>query len=101
MLILVTPTTDVRLLPHNLQWQGRDVFLQQDPLLRRLRQQTLQHRPDLLDSLPLDTPGLYTLVGGRQVGKSTLLKQVMQRLLVSKRVSPTRLAYVTCELFAD
>jgi predicted AAA+ superfamily ATPase len=101
MLILMSPSADPRLLAHNLQWQGREAFLQQDPLLRRLRQQSLQHAPALIERLPLGIPGIYTLVGGRQVGKSTLLKQAMQRLLVGKRAAPTQLAYVTCEPFAD
>lgn len=101
MLILMTPSADPRLLAHNLQWHGREAFLQQDPLLRRLRQQPLQHSPALLDKLPLELPGIYTLVGGRQVGKSTLLKQAMRRLLVRNRAAPTQLAYVTCEPFAD
>src|SRR5215510_11149316 len=92
---------DARLLPHNLQWQGRDAFLQQDPTLRRLRQQPLQHRPALLAELPLDMPGLYTLIGGRQVGKSTLLKQLVEWLLTRHRASPSRIAYLTCEPVRD
>jgi predicted AAA+ superfamily ATPase len=92
---------DARLLPHNLQWQGRDAFLQQDPTLRRLRQQPLQHRPALLTELPLDTPGLYTLIGGRQVGKSTLLKQLIEWLLTRHRAAPSRVAYLTCEPVRD
>jgi predicted AAA+ superfamily ATPase len=92
---------DARLSPHNLQWQGVQLFLQQDPVLRRLRDNPLVSEPDLLERLPLEIPGIYTLVGGRQVGKSTLLKQVMQRLLQRERVAPERLAYVTCEPFVD
>lgn len=94
-------TTDPRLLPHNLQWQGRGLFLEQDPSLRRLRANALVDEPDLLSRLPLHTPGIYTLVGGRQVGKSTLLKQLMQRLLEKDRVRPEAIAYVTCEPFVD
>lgn len=92
---------DPRLLPHNLQWQGRDLFLEQDPTLRRLRANPLIDEPDLLARLPLHTAGIYTLVGGRQVGKSTLVKQLMQRLLAKDRVQPEAIAYVTCEPFVD
>src|SRR3970040_1084499 len=91
---------DPRLIQHNLQWQGPRVFLQPDPTLRRLRANPLVPEPELLARLPLETPGIYTLVGGRQVGKSTLLKQVMQRLLEA-RVVPAGIAYVTCEPFGD
>jgi predicted AAA+ superfamily ATPase len=98
---VVNEARDVRLLPHNLQWQGRGAFLAQDPTLRRLREQPLQHRSGLVEELALDTPGLYTLVGGRQVGKSTLLKQLVQWLLTQRRASPERIAYVTCEPIRD
>lgn len=91
---------DPRLLPHNLQWQGEKQFRQQDPALRRLQQNALVHEPALLEQMPVRTPGVYTLVGGRQVGKSTMLKQLMQRLLADG-VDPERMAYVTCELFVD
>lgn len=91
---------DPRLIPHNLQWQGSAEFLQQDPALKGLRQLPLRHEPELLAQLPLRTPGIYTLVGGRQVGKSTLLKQLMQQLLATE-VDPLCVAYVTCELFVD
>jgi hypothetical protein len=88
-------------MPHNLQWQGRDVFLQQDPTLRRLEQQPLRHTPAVLREIPLSLPGLYTLVGGRQVGKSTLIKQIMARLLSIHREAANRVAYVTCEPIQD
>jgi len=91
---------DPRLLPHNLQWQGREVFLASDPTLRRLRSNVFVFEAALVRELPLHTPGIYTLVGGRQVGKSTLLKQVMARLL-EEGTAPERIAYVTCEPFVD
>lgn len=91
---------DARLLPHNLHWQGRDFFLAGDPTLQRLRAHAFVHRPALLDALPRTTPGIYTLVGGRQVGKSTLLKQLMAELLAAG-TAPERIAYVTCEPFVD
>lgn len=92
--------TDPRLLPHNLQWQGAAVFLAQDPTLQRMRDQPFAYRSPLLDALPHDLPGIYTLVGGRQVGKSTLCKQFLAERLQAG-VAPERLAYVTCEPFVD
>lgn len=91
---------DARLLPHNLHWQGREAFLAHDPTLGRMRSNLLLYEAPLVRDLPLRTAGIYTLVGGRQVGKSTLLKQVMERLLTDG-VAPERIAYVTCEPFAD
>ncbi len=92
--------SDARLLPHNLHWQDAASFAERDPTLVRMRNQPFVFRPTLLDALPHDTPGIYTLVGGRQVGKSTLCKQFLADRLASG-VAPQRLAYVTCEPFVD
>lgn len=92
--------SDPRLLPHNLHWQGAASFPERDPTLLRMRSQPYVFRPWLLDALPHDTPGIYTLVGGRQVGKSTLCKQFLAERLAAG-VAPERLAYVTCEPFVD
>lgn len=91
---------DPRLLPHNLQWQDQQLFLQSDPALRRLQQNPFKYEPGLLVQMPVRIPGVYTLVGGRQVGKSTLLKQLMRRLL-AEGVEGQRMTYVTCEPFVD
>jgi len=71
-----------------------------DPQLRRLRTARLIHESALLDELPAAEPGIYTLGGGRQVGKTTLLKQWMARLLV-RRVQPERIGFLTGELIDD
>ena len=91
---------DPRLQPHNLHWLEASTFAERDPTLVRMRSQPFVFRPALLDRLPHDTPGIYTLVGGRQVGKSTLCKQFLADRLAAG-VAPQRLAYVTCEPFVD
>ena len=93
---------DDRWLVHNLHWDGGAVELRaRDPQFRRLQRQPLVHRPALLDRLPRGAPGIYTLGGGRQVGKTTLLKQLIESLLIDDGVAPERVAYVTGELFRD
>lgn len=91
---------DSRLLPHNLHWNASRSFAQVDPTLRKLKDAPLVGEAALLEVLPLRIPGIYTLVGGRQVGKSTLCKQAMQRLL-SAGENPERIGYLTCEPFRD
>lgn len=91
---------DIRFLPHNTHLESPKAFIKQDPHLRQLSKQTLVHRSRLLDRIPRDTPGIYTMSGGRQTGKTTLLKQLMAELLES-HVSPERIAYMTGELIDD
>jgi len=91
---------DYRFLPHNQHWQSPDDFASLDPNLRILSQLPLVHEPSLLRRLPLGTPGIYILTGGRQIGKTTLLKQWMRQLLAS-HVHPDSIAYITGELIDD
>lgn len=92
---------DLRFLPHNRHLESPAAFVREDPHLRRLRGQPLVHRSPLLGRLPRREPGIYTLGGGRQVGKTTLLKQWMAELLDEGAVLPARLAYLTGELIDD
>lgn len=91
---------DPRLSIHNLHQESLEAFLAGDPHLRRLRGLPLVWEDPLLQQLPADAPGIYTLGGARQVGKSTLLKQWMKSLL-ERGVSPTAVTYLTAEIADD
>jgi len=91
---------DVRFFPHNIHLEDPKAFVKRDPHLRQLQNQPLVHRSYLLDELPMEKPGIYTIGGGRQVGKTTLMKQWMAELLQSG-VAPERIAYLTGELIDD
>jgi len=90
---------DPRFSPHNRHRDGLDSFLNLDPHLERLGSQPLVHHSPLLDALPSE-PGIYSVTGGRQVGKSTLLKQRMAALLRAS-IQPRQIAYFTAELIDD
>ncbi len=91
---------DIRFSPHNSHHDDPERFAQSDPHLRRLNTQPLVYRSSLLDIFPIENPGIYTLGGGRQVGKTTLMKQWMAHLL-HLRVIPDHIAYITGELIDD
>lgn len=91
---------DSRFLPHNLHQIDPQRFAELDPQLRQLQQQTFVHRPYLLEQLLNTGPGIYTLGGGRQIGKSTLLKQWMAALL-ARKVAPAAIAFISGELIDD
>jgi len=93
-------TMDIRFSPHNTHLEDPEAFVKRDPHLRQLQQQPLVHHSQLLDQLPRQQPGIYTISGGRQIGKTTLLKQWMADLLKSG-VAPERIAYLTGELIDD
>ena len=91
---------DTRFSPHNTHLDDPDAFEARDPHLRQLRQQPLVYRSQLLEELPAHKPGIYTVGGGRQIGKTTLMKQWM-KLLLQRGVAPERIAYLTGELIDD
>lgn len=56
---------DTRFLAHNTHLEDPKHFMEHDPQLRRLKTQRYIHQPALLEILPFDVPGIYTLGGGR------------------------------------
>ncbi len=91
---------DPRFEVHNLHQSDPALFRSHDPHLRRLAMLPLPYRSPLLARLPVEREGIFTLCGGRQVGKTTLLKQWMVDLL-DRGVAPSRLAFLTGELIDD
>jgi uncharacterized protein len=91
---------DTRFATHNIHLEDPKSFLNEDPQLRRLKKQTYIYHSPIIEQIPLNIPGIYTLSGGRQVGKTTLLKQWMAKLL-SENISPESIAFFTGELIDD
>ena len=91
---------DLRFTPHNLHLEDPASFAVRDPHLRRLQDQPLIHRSNLLDRLPRSKPGIYSVGGGRQIGKTTLLKQWMAELL-QDGIAPPCIRFLTGELIDD
>lgn len=91
---------DSRLLPHNTHLDNPGAFSDSDPQLRVLKKQSLVYHSPLLEQMPRKEPGIYTLTGGRQTGKTTFLKQWMIQLIESG-VHPENIVYVTGELIDD
>lgn len=86
--------------PHNTHLDDPDRFQDLDPQLRQLQKQVYVHRPALLNQLPHLLPGIYTIGGGRQIGKTTLLKQWMADLLNGGTQPPT-IVFFSGELIGD
>ncbi len=85
---------------HNLHWQSSELFTMQDPQLCNLPKQMFTCRPLLLDQFPTVIPGIYTVSGGRQIGKTTLLKQWMLILLENGHQAES-VYFMTGELIDD
>jgi predicted AAA+ superfamily ATPase len=91
---------DTRFLPHNSHLEEPMLFTERDPQLRALKHQTYVYHSPIVKEFPFNVPGIYTLGGGRQIGKSTLLKQWMLTLL-EKGVIPEAIIFLSGELIDD
>jgi len=91
---------DPRFRSHNIHQQDVKLFSELDPNLSELKRHPLVYHFPLLNRLPKDQPGIYTITGGRQIGKTTVLKQWMADLLASG-VDPNTITYLTGELVDD
>lgn len=92
--------SDPQFIIHNSHLEGPDQFGLRDPQLRILSKQKYVYLPPLVEHLPNKIPGIYTIFGGRQIGKTTLSKQWMQYLL-RQGVQPESIVYFTGEVIVD
>ena len=85
---------------HNLHWADPATFAQRDPHLSRLQEVPLIAPYRFLEVFPVQTPGIYTLSGGRQLGKTTCLKQLML-IALQDGVKPEHVFYLACDVILD
>lgn len=91
---------DIRFQANNTHLENAAEFTNLDFNLRRLYAEPYVFKSELLARLPTETAGIYTLGGGRQIGKTTLLKQWMERLL-RNNVPPEAIFFFSGELIDD
>lgn len=91
---------DPRFIPHNYHLIDPEKFDSLDPQLLLLKKEPYTFRSSLIEQFPTEISGIYLLSGGRQIGKTTLLKQWMSHLL-SRGISPTAIAFLSGELIDD
>ena len=91
---------DINFLIHNSHIDDPDKFEVLDPHLRNLSKQAYVFNSSLITEFPSKIPGIYTLSGSRQIGKTTLLKQWMWQLLQSG-VSNKSITFLTGEIIED
>lgn len=81
-------------------WWSDPSAIDRDPNLRELAEFPFQRPLPLLEELRVDSPIVYTLRGPRQVGKTTALKMLVQRL-ISSGVPSTSVLYYSLDLESE
>src|SRR3989338_8146352 len=80
---------------------GLKYFQQSDPHLRALSELAYQYGPTWWHDLSLKSPGIYILTGGRQIGKSTSCKLLIEHCLQKKLFEPKNILYLPCDEIFD
>jgi len=89
------------LLVHNYFREDLQRFLGGDPHLKRAALQPFSYVSPLVDTREFLQPGIFMLTGGRQVGKTTLLKQWIAKMLKGGVAGPDQIIFMTGELIRD
>lgn len=87
---------DISFLAQNSHWEEPGLFAERDPELRKLKSLRYVYQFTILNQFPTNTPGIFTLTGTHQSGKTTLLKTWIKNLL-DKDIFPKRIIYFACE----
>ena len=85
-------------LVHNQFKESLTRFRQHDPHLKKIKNVPLVYHSPLLEESELYNPGIYLITGGRQVGKTTFVKQFILRLLEKQKVNPENILFLSGEL---
>lgn len=83
---------------HNLFKSSLDEFKARDPHLRRIASLPFNYLSPLAEAPNFKIPGIYLITGGRQVGKTTFLKQYILQLLETDHIAPDNILFMAGEL---
>ena len=85
---------------HNPWWR-RPEFILEDNFIVELERQKYPFFHSLCRDLPTDKDGVLTLRGPRRVGKTTLLKLLIKRLLLEEKIEKENVFFFPCDTIKD
>src|SRR5574341_30380 len=83
----------------NVWWKGKE-YLKDDKHLREYREKQYRWRPNILGEIKLIPANLYSLRGPRQIGKTTLVKLIIESLIESG-IPEKAVFYINCDSILD
>jgi predicted AAA+ superfamily ATPase len=83
---------------HNQFKESLIRYSKHDPHLKKINALPIIYHSSLLTEPNFHNPGIYVITGGRQVGKTTFLKQFILHLLAEKKIDPFQILFLTGEL---
>ena len=84
------------LINQNIWWQDASL-IEKDPKIMEWQKQSLKWQPSLMDEFDFSSFHIYTLRGPRQVGKTTLLKLMIKKLLKDPEIRKEQIVYYSAD----
>lgn len=91
-------TVDIERLQVNNPWWKSPKEILGDPLIAEFETQKLRYLHPLLSSFPLKKDGVITIRGPRRVGKSTLFRLLIKKLLLEEKIPKEAVFSFPCDL---
>lgn len=81
-------------------WWDKASAINNDEKLKEFKAQKFQYWPREILDKKFQT-GVYTILGPRQVGKSTALKLFIQKLLLKEKINPKNIFFFQCDILKN
>jgi len=94
---ILIPMVEIDIL--NPWWKGKE-YIKEDKHIREFEEKKYKWKPKLLAEIKLTPNNIFTLRGPRQVGKTTLIKHIIQNLL-NKGINEKAIFFWNCDEVVD
>lgn len=88
---------DISILSEQNPWWVDVNSIITDHKIKKFDKALLRWNPNIKHYIELDYDAIYTLRGPRQVGKTTLIKNLIRELLLIKKIRPENIFFWSCE----
>src|SRR3989338_5858673 len=85
----------------NNPWWTQPKVIEDDSLLLEFERQKFRYFHPLINSFPLNKDAVLTLRGPRRVGKSTLIRLLIKRLLLEEKIPKEAVFFYPCDRVKD
>ncbi|MBM4401814.1 MAG: ATP-binding protein [Candidatus Cloacimonetes bacterium] len=86
---------------HQNPWWESKEKIKSDSKIVEYQEAPLKWQPSDVFALPREKGAVHMIFGPRQIGKSTALKLLVQKLLLEENLAPKSLFYFNCDAVAD
>lgn len=78
-------------------WWEDETKIELDRHILNFKNSSFKWEPSVLNEMNLHDEGIYTLRGPRQIGKTTILKLLMYKLIKKENLPPQRILYLSLD----